>query len=363
MTKLIVPIDENGRKALSYYRKKRRSDQLQTLRKTAEATIPLIIILLLHLTRASYMPVIGGYAIVLPMILVATATFMAIRAAGSIDDIESIRRINEHVKDNTAPDTWNGDRFADTAKFLEMLIEASRNGVSAIDRPRMQHLASCYVRDLRFISDSETPWRRIEAMRAIDIGKHLDDQSDKLACSTEYLRKSFAEGINWKHDSGRIYNGMLLSYPHVINMAQTFGIDMAGAVRPTPVALPGQVGGVAVEAPIPPQLLTLARQYRETDPRMLTAHDRVEGDAVVERDIPLLTEAWRKARITSDPAMHEAIDTEYAESAKAMCITLSDILVRVAQEARAALRDTGRYIANKHEGANPLLPQRHDAAA
>lgn len=363
MTKLVIPVDENERTALLHYKKRQRRERLQTLRKSGETMIPLFMLVLMYLTKTWYMPTIGAYVTLPVVILVVTALFLMERAIAAQLDAISTDQINRYVKKQTAPDSWNGDRFTDTGRFLEMLIEASRHGVSAIDRPRLQHLASCYVRDLRFILNSETPWRRIEAMVKIEIGTHLDDQSDKLVKSTGNLRKSFASGIDWRDDAKCIFDDMHHSYPHVINMAKTFGIDMAGAVRPTPVALPGQVGGIAVEPPIPPQLLTLAHQYRETDPRMLNAHDRIEGDAVVERDIPLLTEAWRKARITSDPEMHEAIDMEYAESAKAMCITLSDILVRVAQEARAALRDTGRYIASKHESADPLLPQRHDAAA
>lgn len=362
MTKLVVPVDENERAALLHYTKRRRAERLQTMRKSGEAVIPVIMLVLMYLTRARYAPVVGAYGVIPVTILVlATLTLMGRALIGHAEGL-SAEDINQYVSTRTPPESWNGDRFADTGRFLEMLTDASCAGVSTIERPRLQHLASCYIRDLRFITGSETPWRRIEAMGDIEIGAHLDDQSDKLIKTTADLRKSFAKGIDWRNDKKSIFDDMYRSYPHVINMAHTFGIDMAGAVRPAPVALPGQVGGLAVEAPIPSQLLTLARQYRETDLRMLNAHDRIEGDAVVDRDIPLLTEAWRKARITSDPELHAAIDDEYAASARTMCITLSDIMVRVAHEARETLRDTGRYISAKHEVSDPLSLPRQDAA-
>lgn len=356
MTPIIVHPDENQRAALAAARMDRRQEWRDVAKLgsiTASLIAVAVIAYLVHDSRNH------GLAAICVMVMACSIIASLIMLSWTLDRSERVDNMEKRtrwISVDTPPVSWGGDAFADTGRFLEALVKLPETGLAEYDRSRLQHLASCYARDLRIILDTDTPWRKAEkANVSMEMeSTHLDDQKDDLDKITGDIRKTLVRGVEWSDSRSWIAGRMLSSYGQVTNMAQTFGIDMSQSLRPVPVPLPGQVGGIAVEAPIPPQLETLAQQYRSTDRRMLSDMDRAEGDAVVDRDIPLLTEAWRKARITSDADGHEQIDLEYAESARTMCATLSDIMVHVAQDARATLRDTGRYIASKHAITDPL---------
>lgn len=302
-----------------------------------------------------FLPFSAGALTVAGTVTITAFVASLVGTIASAGDKEFEDPLREAVSD-AVPASWTNGSLQRLANFIEEIEIVGRRGLEEYDRPRMQGLADEYG-DALVHALPEDPWDSLDgALHATSLG--FDSNPAKmqrnLQRDTNDIMRSIESGMDWQTSRKKIQSEIVASYPATLRMAERFGMDMSRAKRPAPLRLPGEAGQAALPPPVPEELLDLMNRYRAIDPATMRDEDRIAGTALLRNDIPMMTDAWRRARLASPDDDQGAIDAHYKTSMVRMATTLTEILDHVAKDARQGLETTERYIKSKHGSQDPF---------
>lgn len=289
------------------------------------------------------------------VVMVSSFVFAIFATFASTSDKDYEEPLRQAVSD-AVPASWMAGTLQPLATFIEELKIIGKRGLEEYDRVRIQTIADAYG-DALLAALPDDPWDEMETLVRTTSHGHSPDPAKMqlhLQRDTLDILSRIESGPDWRTSRSEMQTAIMHSYPATLRMAERFGIDMGRAKRPTPVPLPGEAGAPALPPPVPADLLELMGRYRAIDPATMRDEDRIAGTALLRNDIPMTTDAWRRASLASGEGERDAIDAHYRSTMSHMAATLNEILEHVAADARQEQETAERYIRSKHGSQDPF---------